>query len=388
MPKEVVILSAKRTPIGKYRGAFKEVSAVDLGVVATQAALAEAKLDPKEVDQVIFGQGLQAGLGQNPARQVQLAVNIPQTAPSMTINEVCGSGLKAIILGQQVIQLGKAQVVVVGGMENMTQTPLYYPKALKKADFQADQLVDGMIQDGLTDAFNQKHMGLTAELLAETYHISREEQDQHALNSHQKAFKAQQQGQFEQEIAPVLLPDGTYLKADETVKKQLTYTELADLPPVFKKDGSVTAGNASSLNDGAAVLILADKEYALKQGWDFIASLGDYSEIGNDPNFMGYSPVIAIKELLQTTQKKIEDINLFEINEAFSVQSLTVNQALELPVEKVNIHGGAVALGHPIGASGARIMTTLIHSLKANQTGIASTCIGGGLGIALEVKKA
>lgn len=386
--REVVILSATRTPIGKFKGAFNEVSAVTLGTVAAESAIKAAHIKPEDVQQVILGNVLQAGNGQNPARQVAIHAGVPETSPAMTINEVCGSGLKAVILGAQAIQLSQVDTVIVGGIENMSQSPLLYQRAHNDDQFDEAKLVDSMINDGLTDAFNQKHMGITAELVADKYHISREEQDNYANQSQHRAATAQAAGLFKNEIAPVQTSEGL-ITEDQGIRPNSSVEKLSTLNAAFKKDGSVTAGNSSTLNDGASAIVLMAKEVAEAKGLSYLATVGQYSEIGNNPDYMGYAPYYAIKELLNKTNKTVTDIDLFEINEAFASQSLAIVKDLNLPGEKVNPTGGAIALGHPLGASGARILTTLVHALERDnkKTGIASLCVGGGIGLALEITR-
>lgn len=386
--QEVVIVSAVRTPIGKFNGAFADISPVELGTLTTIEALKRSGISPDEVDQVILGNVLQAGLGQNIARQILVHAGISFTKPAMTINEVCGSGLKAVILGKQAIQLGESDVVVVGGVESMSQAPYLLPRALKDEAIE-ENLIDSMIHDGLTDIFTKKHMGITAENVAEKYHISREAQDRFALESQMKAAEATRSGKFANEIVPVVLKDGTVLAHDEGIRGNSTLEKLSTLRTVFKENGTVTAGNASTINDGASVLILMSKEKADNENIPYLAVLGSYVEIGNEPDYMGYAPYYAIKNLLKKTGKTVSDIDLYEINEAFASQSLAVMQDLNLPHERTNIHGGAIALGHPIGASGARILTSLVHQLNDydKQTGIASLCVGGGIGLALMIHR-
>lgn len=387
--KEIVIVSAARTPIGKFRGMFTDVSAVDLGTQVIAATLKRANLAPEQVDQVILGNVLQAGLGQNPARQAAIHAGIPQTATAMTINQVCGSGLKAVMLGQQALQLGLAQTVVVGGTENMTQAPLLLKREDKKNAATAP-ISDSMFSDGLTDAFGQYAMGVTAENLVDLHHISREAQDLFAFNSQQTAAKAQADGKFTTEIAPVTLADGTVVSHDESIRPQTSLEKLAELKPVFKAGGSVTAGNSSTINDGAAALVLMTKEAAIAQSIPFLATIKQTVEVGTDPAMMGYAPFYAVNQLLEKAQLPIEAIDLFELNEAFAAQSLAVMTDLAIPSSKININGGAIALGHPIGASGARILTTLIANLNQTQTtlGVASLCIGGGMGVAMLIERA
>lgn len=387
--RDVVILSAARTPIGKFRGVFNQTSAVELGVVAGKAAIQRAKIAPEQIQQVILGQVLQAGSGQNPARQVGVSLGVPQTSPAMTINEVCGSGLKSVILGAQAIQLGMANTVLVGGIENMSQAPLLHQRLGRDESFQPDSVIDSMFHDGLTDAFSQLPMGTTAEAVAEKYHISREAQDQYALDSQLKAAAAQEAQLFEAEIAPVTLADGQVISHDQGIRGNSTLERLGQLATVFQQDGTVTAGNSSTINDGAAALVLMAKEEADAQGLAYLGILGPYSEIGNDPSYMGYAPFYAINELLEKMAQSVKDIDLFEINEAFASQSIAVARDLKLDPEKVNITGGAIALGHPLGASGARILTTLLYALERENKhqGIASLCVGGGIGLALSVTR-
>ena len=373
--EEVVIVSAARTPIGSFGGSLKNCNAVELGKTATEAALNRAGLSPDEVDSVIFGNVLQAGIGQNTARQIAVAAGIPYEKTAMTINEVCGSGLKTIILASQAIRLGDARTVVVGS---------------KLGDINA---IDSLVHDGLMDAFDQQHMGITAETVAERFQVSREAQDAFALRSQQKASAAQEAGYFKQEIAPVILMDRknqqTVVADDEYIRKDATIESLGKLRPAFQKNGTVTAGNASGINDGAAALVLMSKSEAEAKGVPYLATIKGYAETGIDPAIMGYAPYYAIKQVLSKTGLLADDIDLFELNEAFASQSIAVIRDLGLPEEKINISGGAIALGHPIGASGSRILVTLLHALERTDTklGLASLCIGGGMGIAMIVER-
>lgn len=384
--EEVVILSAVRTPIGKYKGALATVSAVDLATVAITEAIRRSNVN-NQVDQVILGNVLQAGSGQNVARQASIKAGLGNQVPAMTINEVCGSGLKSIILAMQQIQLGKAQIVVAGGTENMSQAP-----KLTKFDFETEtyqEPISSMIYDGLTDAFSGKHMGLTAEKVAEQFEITRQMQDEFAYHSQKKAHAANISGKFSEEIVPVELADGTVIEKDEGIRGNATLEKMSSLKPAFKEDGTVTAANASTLNDGASALVLAAKSYAIANQLPFLAEIEDYAEVGIDPSIMGVAPIDTINKLLHQRQMTTEQIDLFEINEAFAASSVAVERELALPENKVNIYGGGIALGHPIGASGARIVTTLLTALKdeSKERGIASLCIGGGLGLALMLKK-
>lgn len=383
--EQVVIIDALRSPIGKYRGMYKNISAKKLAVnVVTELFNRYPKIKD-EVNQTIFGQVLQAGSGQNIARQIALESGLSQTVPAMTVNEVCGSGLKALILGMEQIQLGKAQVVLAGGCENMTRTP-YISEYDKQTDsYSTPKPV--MIVDGLTDALSGKHMGLTAENVAEKYQITRQMQDAYALHSHQKAAEAMKNGYFASEIVPIEV-QGSLISSDESVRPDTSMEQLSSLKTVFKKDGTVTAGNASPLNDGASAVLLASESYAMAHQLPILAKIKATSEVGIDPQIMGISPIDAIQQLMKQVDLPLDDVDLFEINEAFAASSIVVKELLQIPDEKINITGGAISLGHPIGASGARIVTTLAHQLKRTKKryGIASLCIGGGLGLAMLIE--
>ncbi|WP_239727776.1 MULTISPECIES: thiolase family protein [unclassified Mammaliicoccus] len=379
---KVVIVSAQRTPVGKFRGRLSNYSAVELGTAALKSAINKIQLDPKDIDNVIFGNVVQAGTGQNAARQIAVNAGLPYETPGMTVNEVCGSGLKSIILGKQLIQLGEANVVAVGGIESMTNTP---DLILKKGDAP----VKSFMHDGLTDVFHNMAMGLTAEAIATKYEVTREEQDTFALNSHLKSDKATKAGKFNEEIVPLEDVNGETIISDELIRPESTIEDLATLKTIFKEDGTVTAGNASALSDGGSALILMSESYAKEHGYTILATVGQHAEIGCDPLYMGYAPFYAVESLLNKTGKTIQDIDLVEMTEAFSAQSIPVKKNLNIPDEKFNIYGGAIALGHPLGSTGSRLVTTLAHALKQEdkQTGIATACIGGGLGIALMIEK-
>lgn len=384
--EEVVILSAVRTPIGKYKGTLATVSAVDLAAITITEAVKRSNVK-NQVDQVILGNVLQAGSGQNVARQASIKAGLGNQVPAMTINEVCGSGLKSIILAMQQIQLGRAQLVVAGGTENMSQAP-----KLTKFDFETESYqepISSMIYDGLTDAFSGEHMGLTAEKVSERFGVTRQMQDEFAYDSQKKAHTANISGKFSEEIVPVHLADGTVIEKDEGIRENATLEKMSSLKPAFKEEGTVTAANASTLNDGASALVLAAKSYAIANQLPFLAEIEDYAEVGIDPSIMGVAPINAINKLLQQRQMTTKQVDLFEINEAFAASSVAVERELALPKNKVNIYGGGIALGHPIGASGARIVTTLLSALKDEnkERGIASLCIGGGLGLAIMLKK-
>lgn len=379
---KVVIVSAQRTPVGKFRGKLSNYSAVELGTAALKSAMDQIQLDPNHIQNVIFGNVVQAGTGQNPARQIAVNAGLPYTTPGMTVNEVCGSGLKSIILGKQLIQLGEANVVAVGGVESMTNTP---ELILKKGDAP----VKSFMHDGLTDVFHEIAMGLTAEEIATQYNVSREAQDAFAMNSHLKSDKATKDGKFNLEMVPLEDVNGETMTADELIRPESNMEDLAALKTIFKEDGTVTAGNASALSDGGSALILMSESYAEEHGYTILATLGAHTEIGCDPLYMGYAPFYAVEELLNKTGKTIQDIDLVEMTEAFSAQSIPVKQNLNIPDEKFNIYGGAIALGHPLGSTGSRLVTTLTHALRQEnkRTGIATACIGGGLGIALMIEK-
>lgn len=385
--EEIVILSAVRTPIGKYKGSLAATPAVDLGAAAIKEAVKRAQVSTSAVGQVFLGNVLQAGNGQNVARQSAVKAGIPYEVPATTINEVCGSGIKAIILAMQQIQLGEAAVVVAGGTENMSQAPKLTKYDFVENDWQ--EPFSSMIYDGLTDAFSGRHMGLTAEKVSEVYQVSRQDQDEFAYASQQKAGNARKNGDFEMEIVPITLADGTVFSVDEGIREETTLEKIASLKPAFKEDGVVTAGNASTLNDGASALVLASKTYAEQHNLPYLATIEGYSEVGIDPSIMGVAPVSAIEKLLEKKNMTQDAVDLFEINEAFAAASVAVQRELQLPEEKLNIHGGGIALGHPIGASGARIVTSLLHELiqEDKQRGIASLCVGGGIGLALMIRK-
>ena len=389
---DIVIISATRTAIGKFGGQFSSISAVELGTAAAKSAIEKGKVDPTLIDTVIFGQVLQAGLGQNPARQVALNSGLPHTSTALTVNEVCGSGLKSILLAAQSIRLGDAKIVLAGGMENMSLAPhlLQNRFATKNGNC---TMIDALFHDGLTDAFSNEAMGITAENLVEKYGFTRQQLDEFAAQSQQKAYQAQQNGAFDKEITPIEITNKktkqvVAIDKDEFIRPETTVESLSSLRPAFKKDGVVTAGNSSGINDGAAALILTTREVANTLNLPILATLTGYAEAGVDPSIMGIGPVPAIEKLIQRTHIPLDRVDLFELNEAFAAQSLAVIKDLKINPEKVNVNGGAIALGHPIGASGARIVVTLIHALKQRQlqTGIASLCVGGGMGVALSLK--
>ncbi|MFP3388959.1 acetyl-CoA C-acetyltransferase [Brevibacillus sp. SIMBA_040] len=391
---EIVIVSAVRTAIGSFQGSLAGVSATKLGAVVLEAALERAGVSKDSVDEVIMGNVLSAGLGQNPARQASIQAGLANEVPSLTINKVCGSGLKAVHLAVQAIASGDADVVLAGGMENMSQAP-YLMEGARSGYRMGDQkVVDSMIRDGLWCAFNDYHMGITAENLCSKYEIGREEQDEFAAWSQEKAQQALASGRFADEIVPVAIPqrkgDPVLFSVDEFPRAGVTAEMLGKLKPAFKKDGTVTAGNASGINDGAAALLIMSREKADELGVKPIARIVANASAGVDPSIMGYGPVPATQKVMEKAGLSLSDMDLIEANEAFAVQSLSVGKALEIDREKLNVNGGAIALGHPIGASGARILVTLVHELQKRdgvKYGLATLCIGGGQGVATIIEK-
>ncbi|HEI2160105.1 TPA: acetyl-CoA C-acetyltransferase [Staphylococcus aureus] len=388
----VVLAAAYRTPIGVFGGAFKDVPAYDLGATLIEHIIKETGLNPSEIDEVIIGNVLQAGQGQNPARIAAMKGGLPETVPAFTVNKVCGSGLRSIQLAYQSIVTGENDIVLAGGMENMSQSPMLVNNSRFGFKMGHQSMVDSMVYDGLTDVFNQYHMGITAENLVEQYGISREEQDTFAVNSQQKAVRAQQNGEFDSEIVPVSIPqrkgEPIVVTKDEGVRENVSVEKLSRLRPAFKKDGTVTAGNASGINDGAAMMLVMSEDKAKELNIEPLAVLDGFGTHGVDPSIMGIAPVGAVEKALKRSKKELSDIDVFELNEAFAAQSLAVDRELKLPPEKVNVKGGAIALGHPIGASGARVLVTLLHQLNDEvETGLTSLCIGGGQAIAAVVSK-
>ena len=390
---EVVIVSAVRTAIGSFGGSLKEVPSVDLGAIVIKEAVRRAGIDPSIVDEVVMGNTLQAGLGQNPARQASIKAGLTVEVSSMTINKVCGSGLRAVSLACQMILAGDTDVVVAGGMESMSRAPFVANDARWGQKMGNTQLVDVMINDGLWDVFNDYHMGVTAENVAERWMLTREMQDEFAARSQIKAEKAIKEGRFKDEIVPVIIPqrkgEAIVFDTDEYPKFGTTIDKLSKLKPAFKKDGTVTAGNASGLNDGAAALVLMSLDMANKLGLKPLAKIVSYGSKGVDPSIMGYGPFSATNRALEKAGLTVEDMDLIEANEAFAAQSLAVSNDLKFDMEKVNVNGGAIALGHPIGASGARILVTLIHEMSKRDVkrGLATLCIGGGMGTAIIIER-
>ncbi len=391
--KEVVIVGAVRTPIGTYGGALASVSAVELGKISVIAAMERAGVKPEMVNEVIFGNVLQAGQGQNVARQVAMASGIPKEVPSFTLNKVCGSGLRAVSLAAQIIKLGDADCIVAGGTENMSMAPYLAPKVRWGARMGDFSMVDYMVHDGLFDIFNKYHMGITAENIVEQWGLTREELDEFALRSQQRAEAAIKSGKFKDEIVPVTIPqrkgDPKIFDTDEHPKFGATLEKMAGLKPAFKKDGAVTAANSSGINDGAAAVVVMSKEKAEALGLNILCTIKSYGSAGLDPSIMGYGPVPATKAALEKIGMTIDDLDLVEANEAFAAQSVAVVRDLGLDSEKTNVNGGAIALGHPIGASGARILVTLLYEMMKRdaKTGLATLCIGGGQGTSLIVER-
>ncbi|WP_110928870.1 acetyl-CoA C-acetyltransferase [Bacillus massiliglaciei] len=390
--REVVIVGAARTPVGTFGGSLSKVSAVDLGVAAAKEAIKRANIPADSIDEVLIGNILSAGLGQNVARQVAIHAGLPDTVPAMTINKLCGSGLRTVIMGAQFIALGDADVILAGGIESMSNAPYLLPNTRFGQKMGNMEAVDSMIYDALTDVFNQYHMGVTAENIAEQWKISRESQDEFALKSQWKAEKAQKAGIFAEEIVPVEYKQrGKTIRVeeDEHPRHGLTIEQLAKLRPAFKENGTVTAGNSSGINDGGAMLVLMAKEKAEELGVEILAAVKSYANAALDPKIMGYGPVPAARKALEKAGMTAGELDLMEVNEAFAAQSLAVLNDLELDPEKVNVNGGAIALGHPVGASGARILVTLLYEMKRKnaKTGLAALCIGGGQGTALIVER-
>ena len=388
----VAIVSAKRTAIGSFGGSLKDISAAKIGGELVKQALESINLNPNLVDEIIFGNVLQTGLGQNVARQIAVNAGIPKEKSAFVVNKVCGSGLKSVVLGVQSILLGDNDVVVCGGVENMSAAPHYTKNARFGQKLGSFELEDTIINDGLTDAFENYHMGITAENIAEQYNITREEQDEFALLSQKKATAAIENNQFANEIAPIVIKtrrEEIIFDTDEFVRPNTTLESLAKLRPAFKKDGTVTAGNASGINDGAACVILMSEARAKELELEVLAYIDGYASTGLDNKVMGLGPVPATQKVLEKLSLNIEDIDLFEMNEAFAAQSIAVTRLLSLDLNKVNTRGGAISLGHPIGASGCRVLVTLVHALinDNKEKGVCSLCIGGGQGIAMVISR-
>lgn len=390
---EVVIVAAVRTPIGSFGGSLKDISTVDLGSLVIKNAIERAGLEPEQVDEVIMGNVLGAGLGQNVARQMSIHAGVPVTVPAFTINKVCGSGLKAVQLAVQAVLCGDAEVVVAGGAENMSQAPYILPNQRWGSRMGNATVVDTMLRDGLTDGFEDYHMGITAENVAEQYGITREDQDSFALQSQKRAVAAVESGRFKEEIIPVEIPqrrgEPRVFDTDEFPRKDVSLEGLSKLRPAFQKDGSVTAGNSSGINDGAAAVVVMSAEKAKELGVPVLATIKSYASAGLDPKVMGCGPIYASRKALEKAGLTVADLDLVESNEAFAAQACAVAKELNLDLEKVNVNGGAISLGHPIGASGCRILVTLLHEMQKRDAkrGLATLCIGGGMGTALIVER-
>src|SRR5499433_427511 len=392
---DVVIISGCRTPVGKFQGSLSSLSAVQLGALVVREAVHRAKLDPKQVDECVMGNVVSAGLGQNPARQAAIFGGLPPEVGAMTINKVCGSGLKAVALAAQAVETGNSSIVVAGGMESMTNAPYLLPNARKGYRLGNGQLIDAMVHDGLWDVYNDYHMGITGENVAEKYGITREEQDEFALNSHRKALAAINECRLKSQIVPIELPakkkgaPAVIFDKDESPRADTTIEVLRSLKPAFKKDGTVTAGNAPGVNDGAAAVVVTSAIRARELGAQPMVRIVAQATSGVEPKWVMMAPVGAVRQIWQKTGWKNEDVDLYELNEAFSVQALGVMRELKLNPEKVNVNGGAVAIGHPIGASGARVLVTLIYEMQRRnlKRGIAALCLGGGNAVAMAVER-
>ena len=393
--EDVVIVSAVRTPIGKFQGSLSDLTAPQLGALAVKEAVHRAQLDPKQIDECIMGNVISAGLGQNPARQAALNGGLPSEVAALTVNKVCGSGLKAIGLAAQGIQTGNSEIVVAGGMESMTNAPYLLPQARKGYRLGNSQIIDSMINDGLWDVYNNYHMGMTGENVADKYSITREEQDEFAVNSHRKTVRAWQECRFKSQVMAVELParkkgePPAIFDKDEGPREDTTIETLRNLKPAFKKDGTVTAGNASTINDGAAAVVVMSARKANELGLKPMARIVAQATSGIDPKWVMMAPVDGVRKLWKKTGWKPEDVDLYELNEAFSVQSVAVVRELGIDMNKVNVNGGAVAIGHPIGASGTRVLVTLIYEMirRDAHRGIAALCLGGGNAVAMAVER-
>jgi acetyl-CoA C-acetyltransferase len=390
--QDIAIVAAKRTAVGKFAGTISKISASDLGATVIKDILANVNIEAELINEVIMGQVLTAGCGQNPARQALIKAGLPKEIPAFTINKVCGSGLKSVILGVQAILSGDAEIVIAGGQESMSSSPHILQNSRDGTRMGNALLIDSMINDGLWDIFNNYHMGITAENVAKKFNISREEQDAFAVHSQNKAETAQKNGSFDEEITPIIIPqkkgEPIIFKHDEGVRLATSIEQLEKLKPAFDKAGSVTAGNSSGINDGAAAVMLMSVEKAKALGLPILATIKAFATSGLEPEIMGMGPVHASKKCLQRAGWEIENIDLLEVNEAFAAQAIAVNKAMGWDTTKINVNGGAIAIGHPIGASGCRILVTLIHEMQRRKAkaGLASLCIGGGMGIALAIE--
>ena len=393
MANEAFIVSATRTAMGKYLGGLSSLPAPQLGAICIKEALNRAGIQPDQVDEVIMGNVLQGGVGQAPARQAAIKAGVPDRVPAFTVNKVCGSGLKSVMLATQAIKCGDADVIVAGGMESMSMAPYYLPKARTGYRMGHADLLDGMIYDGLWCSFGNYHMGIAAEIIAEKFNVTREEQDKYAVASHQKAVAAMKGGKFKKEIVRVEIPqkkgDPIVVDTDESPREDTTVEALGKLRPAFKKDGTVTAGNAPGISDGGSALVVASGKACEKLGLKPMARVTGYTASGTAPEMLFYAPVLAVRDLVRKTNVKLDDFELIEANEAFSAQALADGKELGWDWDRVNVHGGAVALGHPIGASGARVLTTLLYAMEDRRAklGMATLCLGGGNAVALSVER-
>ncbi len=393
--EEVVILSGVRTPVGKFQGSLSDFSAPQLGALVVKEAVSRANLKPEQIDECIMGNVVTAGLGQNPARQAALFGGLSDSIPAMTINKVCGSGLKAVALAAQAIQTGNSEIVVAGGMESMTNAPYLLPTARKGYRLGNQQVVDSMVNDGLWDVFNNYHMGITGENVAERYGITREQQDEYAVSSHRKAAAAWKECRFKSQVLPIEIPskkkggDPTIFAYDESIREDTSIESLRALKPAFKKDGTVTAGNAPGVNDGAAAVVVTGARKAQELGIVPMVRIVAQASSGVEPKWVMMAPVLAVRKIWEKTGWKNSDVDLYELNEAFSVQALGVCRELNLDMDKVNVNGGAVAIGHPIGASGARVLVTLMYEMirRDVRRGIAALCLGGGNAVAMAIER-
>ena len=391
--RDAVIISAVRTPVGKFLGALKSFKATDLGAIVVREAVKRAGVKPEDVDEVIMGCVIQAGLGQNPARQAALHGGLPDKVSAVTVNKVCGSGLKAVMMAAQGVQLGDTEIVVAGGMESMSNAPYLLPKAREGYRLGHGKMLDSVIQDGLWCAFDDQHMGCTGELVAERFDVSRAEQDEYALNSHRKASAAIKSGRFKEEIVPVEIPQkkgaSVIFDTDEPVREDTSIESLAKLKPAFKESGTVTAGNSPGVNDGASAVVVTSAGRAQALGIEPMARIVAQATSGVEPKLVMMAPVEAIRKLLKKTEWSLGDVDLIELNEAFAVQAVAIMRQLDLDPEKVNVNGGAVALGHAIGQSGSRLLTTMLYEMKRREAhrGIAALCLGGGNAVAMAVER-
>ncbi|MGP5569716.1 acetyl-CoA C-acetyltransferase [Pseudomonas helleri] len=391
--QEVVIVAATRTAIGSFQGALANIPAAELGAAVIRQLLETTGLKGEQVDEVILGQVLTAGCGQNPARQASIFAGLPHAVPALTLNKLCGSGLKALHLATQAIRCGDAEVIIAGGMESMSLAPYVLPAARTGLRMGHAKMLDSMLQDGLMDAFNDYHMGITAENLVDKYHLTREQQDAFAAASQQKAIAAIESGRFADEITPIQIPqrkgEPISFKVDEQPRDGITAEALSKLKPAFKKDGSVTAGNSSTINDGAAAVVLMSADKAKALGLPVLARIAGYANAGVDPAIMGIGPVSATRTCLKKAGWSLDQLDLIEANEAFAAQALAVSKELEWDMDKVNVNGGAIALGHPIGASGCRVLVSLLHEMikRDAKKGLTTLCIGGGQGVALAIER-